>query len=229
MSEFHIDVLTRLLLALLAGSLIGLERTLHGRPAGFRTHAIVSISCAMLMMLGVYYERLMPPSAYSYMRMDPTRMAQGIMTGIGFLGAGVIIKEAYSVRGLTTSASIWTSSSIGIMIGAGFYFIGFSAVAISLASLSLFRYVEDILPSMQYAKLTIVIDTRKITDEEEIFSMIKRAGAFHSRPGYTRDGERHLMKYSMTLRSRRANAFKRLSDNLNLLDSVREFDLLMIG
>src|SRR5712692_3089148 len=114
------EMALHLLIALAAGGIIGLERSYHGRPAGFRTHALVCLSSCMLMILTVYQETWF--SAYSLERIsvDPTRMAQGIMTGIGFLGAGVIMKEGLTIRGLTTAASIWITAAIGIMIGVGF-------------------------------------------------------------------------------------------------------------
>ena len=106
--------------ALAIGAMIGFERTFHGRPAGFRTHALVCIASAVLMIVTVYQNQWMTEVAHEAIRTDPTRMAQGIMTGIGFLGAGVIFKEGLTVRGLTTAASIWVTAAIGILIGIGF-------------------------------------------------------------------------------------------------------------
>src|SRR5215207_722660 len=121
MSHQELIVIFRIAVALLVGGLIGLERSFHGRPAGFRTHALVCIASALLMLVTVYQNEWMTHVAIDAIRTDPTRMAQGIMTGIGFLGAGVIFKEGLSVRGLTTAASIWMTSSIGILIGIGFW------------------------------------------------------------------------------------------------------------
>ena len=106
--------------AWIAGAVIGLERSFHGRPAGFRTHALVCLSSALLMIVMNYQADWLGPVAIDTIRTDPTRMAQGIMTGIGFLGAGVIFKDGLTVRGLTTAASIWTTAAIGILFGVGF-------------------------------------------------------------------------------------------------------------
>ena len=108
----------------LIGALIGLERSFHGRPAGFRTHALVCVASALLMLVTVYQNEWMTQVTIDAIRTDPTRMAQGIMTGIGFLGAGVIFKEGLTVRGLTTAASIWMTAAIGILVGIGFWFAG---------------------------------------------------------------------------------------------------------
>ncbi|MCK4586413.1 MAG: MgtC/SapB family protein, partial [Gammaproteobacteria bacterium] len=130
----------RLGLALLAGGIIGLERAMHGREAGFRTHALVCVSSSLLMVLMVYQWELVPKEFLDTVRADPSRMAQGIMTGIGFLGAGVIIKEGLTVRGLTTAASIWMTASIGIVIGMGLFFPAFLATIITVLTLSVFRW-----------------------------------------------------------------------------------------
>src|SRR3954471_2443505 len=115
------EMAIRLLAALVAGSLIGLERSYHGRPAGFRTHALVCMASSLLMLLTIYHARWFTDVSPDGVRIDPTRMAQGVMTGIGFLGAGVIMKEGLSVRGLTTAGSIWMTAAIGLLAGVGLY------------------------------------------------------------------------------------------------------------
>lgn len=135
-------------MALAAGGLIGLERSYHGRPAGFRTHTLVCMASSLLMLLTVYQVELLPTLPLETVRVDPTRMAQGIMTGIGFLGAGVIMKERLTIRGLTTAASIWITAAIGILIGTGFYFAAAVATLLALGALSLFRWIEKVLPSL---------------------------------------------------------------------------------
>src|SRR5574342_229690 len=129
-----------LLVALAAGGLIGFERSFHGRPAGFRTHTLVCLASSALMLVTVYQHQWFPTSA-ARVSIDPTRMAQGIMTGIGFLGAGVIFKEGLSVRGLTTAASIWVTAAIGILSGIGFYFPLVVCVLLTLGVLSFFRWI----------------------------------------------------------------------------------------
>src|SRR6266853_306189 len=121
-NDTYAAIALHLVIALAAGGIIGLERSYHGRPAGFRTHALVCVASTVLMILTVYHVRWFEASFLERVTIDPTRMAQGIMTGIGFLGAGVIMKEGLTVRGLTTAASIWITAGIGIMVGVGFYF-----------------------------------------------------------------------------------------------------------
>src|ERR1700704_2810888 len=151
MGHDELVIVGRVLLALVLGGLIGMERTIHGRAAGFRTHALVCLASALLMMAAVYQSRWMSANAIGTITIDPTRTAQGIMTGIGFLGAGVIFKEGLTVRGLTTSASIWVTASIGILIGIGFWFPAILGTIATLAVLSAFRAIENRLPSEFYA------------------------------------------------------------------------------
>src|SRR5213595_3215874 len=144
-------VVFRIAVALLIGGMIGLERSFHGRPAGFRTHSLVCVASALLMLVTVYQSEWMTAVPQDAIRTDPTRMAQGIMTGIGFLGAGVIFKEGLTIRGLTTAASIWVTAAIGILVGIGFWFAALVGAVATLTVLALFRFVETRLPSEFYA------------------------------------------------------------------------------
>ena len=155
--------------ALLAGGVIGLERSFHGRPAGFRTHALVALASCLLMTVPTYQSLWLSPGLPSEaFRTDPTRMAQGIMTGIGFLGAGVIFKEGLSVRGLTTAASIWVTAAIGILVGIGFYPPAVLATVLTLGTLSLFRWIEDRMPAHYYAHHVVRFDRGRAWSEAQL-------------------------------------------------------------
>src|SRR5687767_9025274 len=149
LSDDDFEMLLRIFAAVVAGALIGFERSYHGRPAGFRTHTLVCTASSLLMLVTVYEAHWVRVAA-DMVRLDPTRMAQGIMTGIGFLGAGVIIKEGLSVRGLTTAASIWMTAAIGILAGVGFYFPLAVSVVTTVGVLSVFRVIEARMPSQAY-------------------------------------------------------------------------------
>src|SRR4026207_838786 len=150
-----LNISLRLFASLAVGGLIGLERSFHGRPAGFRTHSLVCVASSLLMLVTVYQNEWMTQVAIDAIRTDPTRMAQGIMTGIGFLGAGVIFKEGLTVRGLTTAASLWVTAAIGILVGIGFWFAAIVGAMATLIVLALFRIIEAKLPSEFYAHHTL--------------------------------------------------------------------------
>src|SRR5437763_3735631 len=151
MSYQELVVIFRIATALFVGGVIGFERSFHGRPAGFRTHSLVCVASALLMLVTVYQSEWMTAVPLDAIRTDPTRMAQGIMTGIGFLGGGVIFKEGLTVRGLTTAASIWVTASIGILVGIGFWFAALVGTLATLAVLAVFRWIEQMLPAEFYA------------------------------------------------------------------------------
>ena len=127
------------------------------------------------MIVTVYQNQSMTFVEHDAIRTDPTRMAQGIMTGIGFLGAGVIFKEGLTVRGLTTAASIWITSAIGILVGIGFWFAAVGAAA-SLIVLALFRYVESRLPTEFYAYHVLRFERSKVMEAEDVRRMINDYG-----------------------------------------------------
>lgn len=116
--------------AILAGAVIGVEREYRASPAGLRTHILVSLSCCLLMLSAVHQMAWLNDAPLEVVRIDPVRMAHGVLTGIGFLCGGVIFREGFNVRGLTTAASLWMTATLGILFGIGFYELAiFGAVA----------------------------------------------------------------------------------------------------
>src|SRR5512134_1842478 len=172
MEQEYLDILEHLLVALGAGGLIGLERSYHGRPAGFRTHALVCLASSALMLVTVYQSQWYPESFAGRVALDPTRMAQGIMTGIGFLGAGVIFKEGLTVRGLTTAASIWITAAIGVLMGIGLYMPGAVATVAALGVLSVFRQIEMRFPTEHYAHHVLRFARDAVLPEADVRALL---------------------------------------------------------
>lgn len=133
------EVVVRLLLSVLLSGLVGLEREVSGRAAGFRTHILVCVGSALIMLTGIYMMETMK----GVVQMDPARMAGQVVSGIGFLGAGTIIQFRDSVRGLTTAASLWTAAGIGLAVGCGFYVGALAATAIVLVVLLILSRLEQ--------------------------------------------------------------------------------------
>lgn len=197
----HTEIVGRLCAALAAGAAIGFERSFHGRPAGLRTHSLVCLASAMLMLVTVYQSVWFPHGADT-VRIDPTRMAQGVMTGIGFLGAGVIIKEGAAVRGLTTAASIWITSAIGILAGVGFYFPLLAVTVAALCALSLFRRLESLLPSFSYAAHTVVVPIDSSIDEQALTRFLGSIDIDVHQVSCLRDYVAGTIRYEMTVRTK---------------------------
>ena len=135
------QIIIRLVLSVVLSGLIGLERQVHQRTAGLRTHILVSLGSCLIMLTSLYvfdiYNRIAP--------MDPSRIAAGVITGIGFLGAGAIIREKERIIGLTTAASLWVVAGIGLAIGCGFYIAGVFTAILALIVLFFLRVFEGFL------------------------------------------------------------------------------------
>lgn len=147
MLEVNLLVFFNLAGALALGLLVGYERSYHGRAAGMRTYGIVCMASAALTVFCGYPGFWWGDGAHAGTPVDPTRVIQGIVTGVGFLGAGVIMKEGLNISGLTTAASIWASSAIGVLVGIGFFG---AAILLTLLSTALMMWgpkLEARLPS----------------------------------------------------------------------------------
>lgn len=225
----YLEMSFRLVVALGAGAIVGLERSYRGRPAGFRTHALVCTASSLLMLVTVYESLWFSGANSARTVLDPTRMSQGIMTGIGFLGAGVIVKEGLSVRGLTTAASIWMTASIGILIGIGFYFPAGIATVLTLGTLSLFRWIESKMPSEFYANFLVRFPREQVMPETDLRRLIAEHGFDVANFSYRIAGQGRDFEYQMVLRTLHAANTQKLSARLAAEPSVTEFRIAPAG
>jgi len=203
------DMMARTLAALVAGGMIGLERSYHGRAAGLRTYALVSFGSALLVAAAQY-----PLFSSAGGDADATRVIQGVMTGIGFLGAGVIVKEGFTVRGLTTAASIWVVSAIGIVLGAGSYLIGVEATIVTLVALALLRRLEDRFPSQTFVHVEVGFHRARAMDEDRLRQLIERHGFALRELSYRLHHESQVLEYRTVIWSRNADGTRTLQQSL---------------
>jgi putative Mg2+ transporter-C (MgtC) family protein len=153
------EYVTRLLIAALAGGLVGLEREVRGRQAGFRTNLLVCVGSALVMIVSISFaSKPWDHAGNINLNVDPARIAYGIMTGIGFLGAGTIVKSGATVRGLTTAAAMWCVAAVGMAAGFGLYTLTAIATALIVAALAILDVIEGIVPKMRYR--TVVVRRR---------------------------------------------------------------------
>jgi putative Mg2+ transporter-C (MgtC) family protein len=218
-----LEIVFRLVAALAAGGIIGLERSFRGRAAGFRTHALVCLASSLLMLVTVYEHQWFVAQGGSRVVVDPTRMAQGIMTGIGFLGAGVIVKEGLTVRGLTTAASIWVTAAIGILTGIGFYFAAGIGVILTLGTLSVFRWIESKIPAEYYANFSVRFARDASMPEPELRELVSQHGFSVYNLNYRLSAEGTQFEYRMVLRAVGAGGVRGLSDALKSNREVLEY------
>ncbi len=155
--EFYISMIIRLALACLLGGIIGFEREHVHRPAGFRTHILVCVGSALVMITSeyIYY------NFSSHVNTDPARLGAQVISGIGFLGAGTIIKEGISVKGLTTAASLWAVSCVGIAVGIGFYGGAFIATAFIFITLVVAKKTQSKMAVKKSIRLYVHTQIKK--------------------------------------------------------------------
>ncbi len=217
-------ILLHLAGALVLGILMGYERSFHGRAAGMRTYALVCLASTALTVVnaypGVWYG-----GAGGDGGGDPTRVVQGIVTGIGFLGAGVIMREGFSIRGLSTAASIWTAAAVGVTIGLGFYAAAIGMAFLVILVMSGFRRLEAVLPHHTVVQVMLVFEREQAPPAEVIRAKALEHGyeivswAFH-----LRNGSGHL-EYQLTLQASGTPDPMELIDKLVHTSRVVEFRL----
>jgi putative Mg2+ transporter-C (MgtC) family protein len=149
LNSWYADAMLRLLVAAVLGSLVGIEREIHGRSAGFRTQLLVALGSSLAMIVSLHFARQFAssdPGALA-IRVDPARVAYGVMGGVGFLGAGVIMRRETGVKGLTTAASLWCTAAVGLACGFGMYIVAVFAAILVVFSLTVLNRLDKWLPT----------------------------------------------------------------------------------
>ncbi|WP_304438972.1 MgtC/SapB family protein [Caulobacter sp. Root655] len=160
----------------MAGGAIGFEREYRARPAGLRTHMLVALASALLMLGAVHQIHWLEGAPQAVVRIDPVRMAHGILTGVGFLCGGVIFQQGASVHGLTTAASLWTTSAIGTLFGVGLYELAIGGTVLSLLILTLARWLDLHMPQRNFAEITVRSRRDVVIDEPELRLLLDTFG-----------------------------------------------------
>lgn len=172
-----LDLILPILGAVVAGGAIGFEREYHGRPAGLRTHILVCLTSALLMLAATHQlEWMSPTTPIDILRIDPTRMAHGILTGIGFLCAGAIFQQKLSIYGLTTAASLWLTSALGVLFGIGLYQLAIPGTAIALLVLVPFKWFNKRMPQQNLAEIAVRSRRTDAMDEGQLRALAQEFG-----------------------------------------------------
>ena len=222
-------IILNLALAWLAGSLVGLERTYNGRVAGFRTHGLVSLAAGVAVSIA-YLPRLAPGSFPAGVALlDPSRIVQGVVTGVGFIGAGVIFKEGVTVQGLTTAASIWATAAIGLAFGLGLWAPAAAGTIVVLVILVVERQVEALIPSRALGLATLSFEAEKAPDEVELNRILgyPRTRLENFSYSLTQDGK--VIEYRADLNAPRLGGFPEVMRRLSSLPGLIELDLERIS
>lgn len=194
------ESLLRLALAAVLGGLIGVERELREREAGLRTHLLVAVGSALFTIVGAYGFRAFLESGQSVVRADPTRIAAQIVTGIGFLGAGAIIRQGLSVRGLTTAATLWVVAAVGLAAGAGYYSAAAITTALVLIALYPLRIVAyRILRRFRPEDGRLLVELPIGQPPGTVIDELERIGARIDSMEVSREGDRRRLELDVAL------------------------------
>ena len=215
--------------AWLAGGLIGLERSYHGRAAGFRTHALVAIASAAAVMVSLAPILVPGVFASGTGAIDQTRLGQGVMTGVGFLGAGVIFKEGVNVQGLTTAASVWATAALGLLFGVGEIVPGALGTAAVLFTLLALRWLELLVPSKVYAWAIFRFRAEQAPDSKDFRALMTAKDVDLAELSYARTHDGAILEFSGNLRAKNPPAFHELAAYLRTMDGLVEFELQRIS
>lgn len=212
-----------------AGLMIGLERTYNGRAAGFRTHALVGLASAATALMALQPILGSPGGVPGAQVLDPTRLGQGVITGIGFLGAGVIFKEGVSVQGLTTAASIWATAAAGLLFGIGMIPAGAAVTVLAIVTLVVFRWVEDLIPWRVYALAVLRFEAAKAPSEAQLRDLLDQHAVSVRDVSYKLMQGGRIFEYATNLHTSRADAYTQLADRLKTIPGLVEYEVSRIS
>jgi putative Mg2+ transporter-C (MgtC) family protein len=194
------EALLRLSLAAVLGGAIGIERELREREAGLRTHLLVSLGSALFTIVSAYGFHAFLASGANVVRADPTRIAAQIVTGIGFLGAGAIIRQGLSVRGLTTAATLWVVAAVGMACGAGYYSAAALSTALVLLALYPLRIIAyRILIRFRPEEGRLLVEIPAGQAPGAVIDEIERLGARISSLQVSQEGDRRRLELDLAL------------------------------
>ncbi|UCF88818.1 MAG: MgtC/SapB family protein [bacterium] len=222
MGSWELSVLVKLLLAALAGGLVGLEREKHGRPAGMRTNLLVAVgACTMTIISEAFYLKYGAFGGETVLRLDPSRIAAQIVTGIGFLGAGVIIKEGATVRGLTTAATLWAVAGLGMAFGMGHFVLGAFSTAIVIMSLVFLKKLDPVIRKDRYLTFTVTARYRE-TLNDDLEKLVKELGLVITDISSQVDFEQDEIFFRLVVTQQKRRIGRELTAAVSQLEGVKK-------
>ena len=220
----YLEITVRLLVAMALGGLIGLEREYQNQPAGLRTHIILVVGSTLTMILAIQLPFTLPNEGANESMM---RLAAGVITGIGFLGGGAILRFGSNVKGLTTATSLWTMAIVGLAVGAGLYFPAVLTSVILLLVLALLSFVED-----RWIQPFIILNISLLAkDHKGILNKIKNtvakysSGSEHTNFRVEKNMKKNELAIDISLRTRQSNVLELLIKDLAHIDGVQSFEI----
>lgn len=222
MDNPHFKRFSEILLAGFLGGIIGMEREHRGQAAGFRTNMIISVGACLLMQLSIHLEIVHSSlNASSVVRIDPGRIASYAISSMGFLGAGAIIKGKGSVRGLTTAASMWLMTAIGLCIGAGVIYPAIAVTSTIMLILYIFPFFSGKLRRNRFVKLTLVFKDIGVTVKEISEILYKEKTISVQNTNYERSMETNSTTFVFNCVGHEDTCMQKVSDELSTLKNLK--------
>jgi putative Mg2+ transporter-C (MgtC) family protein len=219
MDSADIQMAGRLCLAGLLGGLVGLEREMHSQPAGLRTHMIVSLGACLLMLVSIHMAELSPSKS------DPGRIAAQVVAGVGFLGAGAIMRSGLSVRGLTTAACLWTVAAIGLSVGCGFWRAALVTTFLTLVATVVFQKIERRFSKGKAIRRFVVHAKDSATLVSKLEEIMLRAGIGIREVDLQRDLVEKKLQVSITAVCADTTDMDQLSRSFSALPDVEKVEI----
>jgi putative Mg2+ transporter-C (MgtC) family protein len=218
----EVDILLRVLIAAALGALIGWQREIHHQPAGLRTHIILVVGASLCMTLSINISQQFRLTALNG---DPGRIAAQIVSGIGFLCAGAIIREGFTIKGLTTATSLWTMAIVGMTVGLGYYLTSIAVTLFILGILTLLNSLEKryIHPHLQVAVTLKAIDRPGLIDD--VKKVLMEKGRSLISLGIRRNLEDRNLSFEAEIDTTQADPTSTLLDDLSVIPGVHSFKI----
>ena len=218
------EIIMRIILASLLGGIVGLERETQNQPAGLRTHIILVTGATLAMVLSLNAPFLFTKSPLG----DPVRIAAQVVSGIGFLGAGAILRYGPQIKGLTTATSLWTMAIVGLCVGAGLFFPAVATTALLIIVLTVISLLEENL-IQPVITMQIVL---KAADRTGLLSDLKKVvlqfseGSESTLYSVKKNMEENRINIEITLKTKNSNAFEEIIEEIADIDGVRSFEII---
>jgi putative Mg2+ transporter-C (MgtC) family protein len=192
-----VELILRILVGTALGGIIGYERDIHGRPAGLRTHALVALASATFMVVSTHLAYYQGYKSGDFTEVDGSRIAASVVSGIGFLAGGAILRTGFSIQGLTTAAGLWLVAAIGLCAGGGMYVESVAATVIGVLALTLLRRFEDKDDRVRRRLLLTLTETAAPTDA--LIAKLAKLDLLPTVEGWNRDSAHRQLTLALRL------------------------------
>jgi putative Mg2+ transporter-C (MgtC) family protein len=222
----HLELFVRIFVGTALGAVIGYERDLHGRPAGLRTHALVALASSTFMVVSTHFVYAQGYGREDLIEVDASRIAASVVSGIGFLAGGAILRTGFTVQGLTTAAALWLVAAIGLAAGGGMYVVALFATILGMAALVLLRRLEDKDDRRPLHRRVLISLSPEAAPLDTLIAAASRAGVIRaSEHSYEHDLETKTRTVILELELRTALQVRQVLETLEREPGVRKVRL----